>query len=92
MVMTRPDTDILACLSETERSHARQFPGGRGSDPAWAVWYANYLLDEVDLNQFTSRQWEADELAEALSHLAGAYEHSSQNQPWRVYASARLKL
>jgi hypothetical protein len=90
--MTKPNQEIANCLNQTQRAHAKAFPGGRRADPAWGVWYAEYLLQTAGLLEYTNRHWKPDELAEALIQLDSAYFNGSQNQPWHIYAAARLSF
>jgi hypothetical protein len=90
--MSKPNSQILACLKAAEQAHQQTTADGKNSDPDWAGWYARYLLQLTDFSRHTSRQWQAEELAEALQHLEAAYQNGSQNQPWTVYTAARLNL
>lgn len=90
--MSKPNSGIVSCLVAAERAHRQLHPGGRRQDPNWPQWYADFLLGPAGLLSHTSRQWQADELAEALAQLDAAYFNGSQNQSWAVYTAARLSL
>jgi len=81
----RPNQDIVQALLET---YSRV--DGFGQNDEWAEKWAEYLLRETNFNQLTDRDWQADDLAEALKSLHAAYARQKPRHTWAHFFALRL--
>ena len=79
-----PNLPLL--LKDAGAAHHRAFAATNGEDPAWAAWYAHWLLPRLGGQLDTS---EAD-LAAALVALDIEHRQDAESQPWPEYYAQRL--
>lgn len=73
-------------LKDAGTAHHRAFAATNGDDPAWAAWYAHWLLPRLESRLEAS---EAD-LAAALVELDIEHRRDAADQPWPEYYAGRL--
>lgn len=91
------DKTLIKALLDAEKHHNladsasdRQDDRDDGTDADWPRQYAQYLLEHTDFQSKTKRQWQTDELAQALADLQTSYARKTRRHHWAHYFSQRL--
>lgn len=62
----------------------------RQQNSSWASFYSAHLLAETEFSRGSEREWQADELTQALIDLDTAYQRKMPKQSWSQYLADRL--
>jgi alkanesulfonate monooxygenase SsuD/methylene tetrahydromethanopterin reductase-like flavin-dependent oxidoreductase (luciferase family) len=86
------EADIVTLLEEAETAHSvYEADSLSGDDPAWAAWYAAYLL-EMGLRDLLPRSvtGDPDTVAERLKELHAALQDDDPREDWVRFFAKRL--
>jgi hypothetical protein len=77
------DAGLAALLREAGRAHHEAFASVGGADPAWARWYAEFLVPRLAILGASSV--DATEVAGALADAEQSRKQDSPDADWPTY-------
>lgn len=81
---------IRGLLHEAAETHHVVFRITDGDDPAWASWYADWLLDHSELPTLLGKPPVRSHLVHALVQLDRDYLAGSPAEAWEDWYASRL--
>jgi len=83
-------TSLAQLFRETAMAHHEAYSATDGDDPAWPLWYADYLYDRV--TPFLGEPMSKDALIDALTRLDQEVKSGAGSDDWaEYYAQSLLK-
>jgi hypothetical protein len=83
-------TSVADLLHEVSETHHRVYRITDGTDPDWASWYADWLIDHSELPTLLDVEPVRSELVYLLVLLDKEYTGRQVNQPWEQYYADRI--
>jgi len=81
---------LAQLLISTGNSHHEAFIETDGSDPNWAIWYADHALDQV--NSLLGATMSQEELIYELVALSHKQPTDAPDTPWPEYYASSLVI
>lgn len=81
---------IADLLHEAAETHHRVYRITDGTDPDWASWYADWLIEHSELPTLLSAEPVRSELVYVLVLLDKEYTKQQTAQPWEKYYADRI--
>ena len=81
---------IADLLHEAGETHHRVYRITDGTDPDWASWYADWLIEHSELPTLLGAAPVRSELVYVLVSLDKEYTQQQTAQPWEKYYADRI--
>lgn len=88
--MTRSSVSVSELLHEAGETHHRVYRIVDGTDPDWASWYADWLIDHSELPQLLGTTPVRSELVYMLVRLDKEFTERSEAGAWEDYYAKAL--
>jgi hypothetical protein len=91
--MAQPDgraARVADLLQEVSETHHTVYRIADGTDPDWASWYADWLINLSELPDILGRPPVRSELVWLLVSLDSEYTDASPDPPWPQWYAGRI--